>query len=195
MIMYGAITMLVGTVRIALFHARMLVLLINLARAGHPHERDDSRTAVRWTNCDWNCKTRFDILCYVYLVLESRLQGNGFNSSSIPVYQAETCGGMVRGTLVCLNSTVTIIGLVIVSIRFKSHPEHTHSELHEGVLARLWHVLCRRPRSMASSHRIPGGICFVPFIASRCTTRLSPLAPRPWIRGRSLESDSTARRS
>ncbi|CDO71066.1 hypothetical protein BN946_scf184844.g70 [Trametes cinnabarina] len=39
--------------------------------------------------------------------------GNGFNSSSIPVYQSETCGGMIRGTLVCLNSTVTIIGLVI----------------------------------------------------------------------------------
>jgi len=39
--------------------------------------------------------------------------GNGFNSSSIPVYQSETCGGAIRGTLVCLNSTVTIIGLVI----------------------------------------------------------------------------------
>ncbi|KAI0821858.1 general substrate transporter [Trametes gibbosa] len=39
--------------------------------------------------------------------------GNGFNSSSIPVYQSETCGGLVRGALVCLNSTVTIIGLVI----------------------------------------------------------------------------------
>ncbi|KZV76507.1 general substrate transporter [Peniophora sp. CONT] len=39
--------------------------------------------------------------------------GNGFNSSSIPVYQSETCGGHIRGTLVCLNSTVTIIGLVI----------------------------------------------------------------------------------
>ncbi|PIL23206.1 MFS general substrate transporter [Ganoderma sinense ZZ0214-1] len=39
--------------------------------------------------------------------------GNGFNSSSIPVYQSETCGGMVRGALVCLNSTVTIVGLVI----------------------------------------------------------------------------------
>ncbi|KAI0314342.1 general substrate transporter, partial [Amylostereum chailletii] len=39
--------------------------------------------------------------------------GNGFNSSSIPVYQSETCSGPIRGTLVCLNSTVTIIGLVI----------------------------------------------------------------------------------
>ncbi|TDL25436.1 general substrate transporter [Rickenella mellea] len=39
--------------------------------------------------------------------------GNGFNSSSIPVYQSETCDGLIRGTLVCLNSTVTIIGLVI----------------------------------------------------------------------------------
>ncbi|TFK37519.1 general substrate transporter [Crucibulum laeve] len=39
--------------------------------------------------------------------------GNGFNSSSIPVYQSETCGGKIRGALVCLNSTVTIIGLVI----------------------------------------------------------------------------------
>ncbi|TFK56247.1 general substrate transporter [Heliocybe sulcata] len=39
--------------------------------------------------------------------------GNGFNSSSIPVYQSETCGGAIRGRLVCLNSTVTIIGLVI----------------------------------------------------------------------------------
>ncbi|KAK7685453.1 hypothetical protein QCA50_011316 [Cerrena zonata] len=39
--------------------------------------------------------------------------GNGFNSSSIPVYQSETCGGEIRGALVCLNSTVTIIGLVI----------------------------------------------------------------------------------
>ncbi|KIY62664.1 general substrate transporter [Cylindrobasidium torrendii FP15055 ss-10] len=39
--------------------------------------------------------------------------GNGFNSSSIPVYQSETCGGHIRGTLVCLNSTLTIVGLVI----------------------------------------------------------------------------------
>ncbi|KIJ64328.1 hypothetical protein HYDPIDRAFT_175665 [Hydnomerulius pinastri MD-312] len=39
--------------------------------------------------------------------------GNGFNSSSIPVYQSETCEGLVRGTLVCLNSAITIIGLVI----------------------------------------------------------------------------------
>ncbi|THU80850.1 general substrate transporter [Dendrothele bispora CBS 962.96] len=39
--------------------------------------------------------------------------GNGFNSSSIPVYQSETCAGKIRGMLVCLNSTVTIIGLVI----------------------------------------------------------------------------------
>ena len=71
MIMYGAITMLVGTVRIALFHARMLVLSVNLARAGHPYERDDSCAAVRWTNCDWNCKARFDILRYVYLIMPS----------------------------------------------------------------------------------------------------------------------------
>ncbi|EGO02899.1 hypothetical protein SERLA73DRAFT_165828 [Serpula lacrymans var. lacrymans S7.3] len=39
--------------------------------------------------------------------------GNGFNASSIPVYQSETCSGHIRGTLVCLNSTVTIVGLVI----------------------------------------------------------------------------------
>ncbi|KII90209.1 hypothetical protein PLICRDRAFT_159619 [Plicaturopsis crispa FD-325 SS-3] len=39
--------------------------------------------------------------------------GNGFNSSSIPVYQSETCGGHIRGALVCLNSTITIVGLVI----------------------------------------------------------------------------------
>ncbi|THH09748.1 hypothetical protein EW146_g8601 [Bondarzewia mesenterica] len=39
--------------------------------------------------------------------------GNGFNSSSIPVYQSETCGAHIRGSLVCLNSTVTIVGLVI----------------------------------------------------------------------------------
>ncbi|KIY50131.1 general substrate transporter [Fistulina hepatica ATCC 64428] len=38
--------------------------------------------------------------------------GNGFNSSSIPVFQSETCGGHIRGRLVCLNSTITIIGLV-----------------------------------------------------------------------------------
>ncbi|KAJ7819184.1 general substrate transporter [Mycena olivaceomarginata] len=40
--------------------------------------------------------------------------GNGFNSSSIPVYQSETVSGKIRGALVCLNSTVTIIGLVIL---------------------------------------------------------------------------------
>ncbi|KAG8747057.1 hypothetical protein FRC10_002473 [Ceratobasidium sp. 414] len=39
--------------------------------------------------------------------------GNGFNSSSIPVYQSETCEGRRRGALVCLNSTITILGLVI----------------------------------------------------------------------------------
>ncbi|KAJ7583572.1 general substrate transporter [Mycena floridula] len=39
--------------------------------------------------------------------------GNGFNSSSIPVYQSETTGGKIRGARVCLNSTVTIVGLVI----------------------------------------------------------------------------------
>ncbi|KAJ7045300.1 general substrate transporter [Mycena alexandri] len=44
--------------------------------------------------------------------------GNGFNSSSIPVYQSETVSGKIRGALVCLNSTVTIIGLVIDSSLF-----------------------------------------------------------------------------
>ncbi|KAF9078288.1 general substrate transporter [Rhodocollybia butyracea] len=39
--------------------------------------------------------------------------GNGFNSSSIPVYQSETCGGAIRGAMVSLNSTITIVGLVI----------------------------------------------------------------------------------
>lgn len=43
---------------------------------------------------------------------KSRSQGNGFNSSSIPVYQSETCEGRMRGALVCLNSTITILGLV-----------------------------------------------------------------------------------
>lgn len=43
-------------------------------------------------------------------------KGNGFNSSTIPVYQSETCGGVIRGTLVCLNTTITIVGLVIVSV-------------------------------------------------------------------------------
>ncbi|KAB5593245.1 Sugar transporter STL1 [Ceratobasidium theobromae] len=40
-------------------------------------------------------------------------RGNGFNSSSIPVYQSETCEGRKRGALVCLNSAITILGLVI----------------------------------------------------------------------------------
>ncbi|QRV72389.1 Sugar (and other) transporter [Ceratobasidium sp. AG-Ba] len=39
--------------------------------------------------------------------------GNGFNASSIPVYQSETCEGRIRGALVSLNCAITILGLVI----------------------------------------------------------------------------------
>ncbi|GFZ43631.1 hypothetical protein JCM24511_01351 [Saitozyma sp. JCM 24511] len=39
--------------------------------------------------------------------------GNGFNCSSIPTYQAETCPPRIRGALVCLQSTLTIVGLVV----------------------------------------------------------------------------------
>ncbi|KAH7908841.1 general substrate transporter [Hygrophoropsis aurantiaca] len=73
MIMYGAITMLVGTA----------ILTSSTTRAQ----------------------------LYVGRIVTGI--GNGFNSSSIPVYQSETCGGHIRGTLVCLNSTITIVGLVI----------------------------------------------------------------------------------
>lgn len=41
------------------------------------------------------------------------LQGNGFNSSTIPIYQSETSPANVRGILVCLQSSTTIVGLAI----------------------------------------------------------------------------------
>ena len=110
MIMAGASTMLVGTVRSCLSAKRI---------SGPSYIPGDSRklyylgTAICRKDSYRYCKGNF-VCCATFDV--NRWQGNGFNSSSIPVYQSETCGGMVRGALVCLNSTVTIIGLVIVSV-------------------------------------------------------------------------------
>ncbi|TKA73540.1 hypothetical protein B0A49_07712 [Cryomyces minteri] len=39
--------------------------------------------------------------------------GNGFNSSNIPVYQSELCDASIRGRLVSLQGTITIVGLCI----------------------------------------------------------------------------------
>ena len=112
MIMAGASTMLVGTVRSCLSAKRI---------SGPSYIPGDScklyylGTAIRREDSDWNCKRK---LVFCAICDADSWQGNGFNSSSIPVYQSETCGGMIRGALVCLNSTVTIIGLVIVSSQF-----------------------------------------------------------------------------
>lgn len=39
--------------------------------------------------------------------------GNGFNSSTVPVYQSEMSRPEIRGTLLCAQGTVTILGLCI----------------------------------------------------------------------------------
>lgn len=39
--------------------------------------------------------------------------GNGFNSSTVPVYQSEMSKPEIRGTLLCAQGTVTILGLCI----------------------------------------------------------------------------------
>ena len=80
-------------------------------------------------------------------------QGNGFNSSSIPVYQSETCGAHIRGSLVCLNSTITIVGLVIVGTECFDSTPCTYSGSSSGILAGLRHVVRQRTCSMASSDR------------------------------------------
>lgn len=56
------------------------------------------------------------------------------------MYQSETCGGAIRGALVCLNSTITIVGLVIVGflIPFSYFTATDHVS---GVLAGLWNEL------------------------------------------------------
>ncbi|TVY57074.1 Sugar transporter STL1 [Lachnellula cervina] len=39
--------------------------------------------------------------------------GNGFNSSTIPMYQSEMCKPKNRGILLCMQGTITIVGLCI----------------------------------------------------------------------------------
>lgn len=39
--------------------------------------------------------------------------GNGFNSATIPVYQSEMSKPEIRGTLLCAQGTLTILGLCI----------------------------------------------------------------------------------
>lgn len=79
------------------------------------------------------------------------LKGNGCNSSSIPIYQSETCRGPVRGALVCLNNAVTILGLVIVSATLKV-PRISWSNPCAGLLVGLRNVICRRVGPMATSY-------------------------------------------
>ena len=112
MIMAGASTMLVGTVGPPPFGVRGK--LIDLW-SGDSHEFYHPDPAVRWAYRNRNSERITFALTAVQAHVTLYLQGNGFNSSSIPVYQSETCGGMIRGALVCLNSTITIVGLVIVS--------------------------------------------------------------------------------
>lgn len=49
----------------------------------------------------------------MHTVLILFLQGNGFNSSTIPVYQAECSPARVRGMLLTTQAVVTIFGLCI----------------------------------------------------------------------------------
>lgn len=79
----------------------------------HPDELNNSRATLCRQGSYRHCKSQKMTRWCTVLTFE--IQGNGFNSSSIPVYQSETCGGHIRGALVCLNSTITIVGLVIVS--------------------------------------------------------------------------------
>lgn len=51
--------------------------------------------------------------------------GNGFNSSTIPMYQSEMCKPGNRGVLLSLQGTVTIVGLCIAYC--KSHFHETWS--------------------------------------------------------------------
>lgn len=39
--------------------------------------------------------------------------GNGFNSSTVPVYQSELSKPEIRGVLLCAQGTLTIVGLCI----------------------------------------------------------------------------------
>lgn len=70
------------------------------------------------------------------------VKGNGFNSSSIPVFQSETCAGHMRGALVCLNSTITILGLVIVGLPTKYCDTAYTESILQGLLVGLWIVIC-----------------------------------------------------
>lgn len=148
MIMAGAATMLVGTVR--------MLFLSGCPRfdrsAGNPDQLDHLGSAVRGEDRHRN-RTYSSVLCPDVLLNLGILQGNGFNSSSIPVYQSETCGGLVRGALVCLNSTVTIIGLVIVSAYHVKCPQLNRPTDYPGVLARLRDVVCERSRTVATAYR------------------------------------------
>lgn len=105
-----------------------------------PHQLDNQGSTIRRSCHYWDseCPGFQTILDFANL----SLQGNGFNSSSIPVYQSETCGGAIRGALVCLNSTITIVGLVIVN-RISSSENILTLTLDTGVLVGLWLELCR----------------------------------------------------
>lgn len=84
--------------------------------------------------------------------------GNGINSSTIPVFQAEVSPAKYRGALLTFDGTITIFGPC------------------DSLLAGLWHFLHAVKLPMALATSLPGCLRHLPRLADHRSSRISSLA-------------------
>jgi hypothetical protein len=118
----------------------------------------------------------------------------GFNCSSTPTYQAETCSPCVRGGLVCLQCTLTIAGLIIayfLDIRFSyisrpvqwRFPISFHAIFAVFLVLMVW-VMPDTPRWLPEKRRV-----------DEVTRVLGPMAGKELERARAYEQRDELPRS
>lgn len=76
--------------------------------------------------------------------------GNGFNSSTIPMYQSEMCKPKNRGILLCMQGTITIVGLCIAYV---SPPLQIFHKIKQS--PQTHHILLSSSGSTSASHSSP----------------------------------------
>lgn len=64
--------------------------------------------------------------------------GNGFNSSTVPMYQSEMAKPEKRGMLLTAQGTVTIVGLCIAYVRPLSHVQTLREGADFDLAYRYW---------------------------------------------------------
>lgn len=98
------------------------------------------------------------------------------NSSTAPVYQSESAPSEIRGTLLTLQGTMTILGLCIGMASLSDIEGILADWIFYSILAGLWNQFHGFIVAMALSPCIPGCVCCLSGFAGHRTPRNTQMA-------------------